>query len=476
MGLSGRFEMTAPRRLQVESLSELRTETLPRRKAVNRGPEVPARPVSDEQLVFSGTQLRGMRAQNAEATGPSSSAENGSSERAPGQWSEAEKLAWVQARQGLPESDSQPAGDEGGEEEEPVRFAAKEYLIDVLSNIYSCHHRMEILGSEALGQAITAFYTLSDDAFVLLDQQFRRFNTASTLCEKMGLSNSLSLLGKGVGKLMMFSALIHGLAEFGDGARSWTRSWRRPHPSKVNEPGANHAWPWLLPPLAKSAVKMLKKFAAAEKLPITTINKATPFASGEELQARKDLGADLGRDLSPIEYTRRVVEYVVNIEEGVFGRVIEDHEVVPNYPGAPPSKQMRERGPVFCKKVPESAEDREKLIGALERCFGNNLGIEEFWPGGVRRPPPSGPGAHRNDDVAGNVEEMSEAQDRGPSNENQEPGAGPAADTGNGRSPQTANGHQDPGLRKSQRSTKRNQQSVQEEGTEPPAKRSKGGK
>ncbi|GAQ93301.1 hypothetical protein KFL_014270015 [Klebsormidium nitens] len=29
----------------------------------------------------------------------------------------------------------------------------------------------------------------------------------------MGLSNSLSLLGKGVGKLIMFSALIHGLAE-----------------------------------------------------------------------------------------------------------------------------------------------------------------------------------------------------------------------------------------------------------------------
>ncbi|GAQ93300.1 hypothetical protein KFL_014270010 [Klebsormidium nitens] len=111
MGLSGRFEMTAPRRLHVESLSELRTETLPRRKAVNRGPEVPAR-----QLVFSGTELRGMRAQDAEASGPPSSAENGSSERAPGQWYESEMLTWVQARQGLPESDSQPGGDEGGEE------------------------------------------------------------------------------------------------------------------------------------------------------------------------------------------------------------------------------------------------------------------------------------------------------------------------------------------------------------------------
>ncbi|GAQ92142.1 hypothetical protein KFL_009310070 [Klebsormidium nitens] len=47
--------------------------------------------------------------------------------------------------------------------------------------------------------------------------------------------------------------------------------------------GEHHAWPQLLPPLANSAVKMLKKFAAADKLPVTTINQAAPFGSGEEL-------------------------------------------------------------------------------------------------------------------------------------------------------------------------------------------------
>ncbi|GAQ92143.1 hypothetical protein KFL_009310080 [Klebsormidium nitens] len=152
-----------------------------------------------------------------DAAGASSSADSDPSfERAPGQWSEKEKSKWLQARQGLPESDSQPVGGDDGEEEEHVRFAAKEYLIDVLFNVFRCHHRTDITDTESnmLGQAITAYYTLSDEAFKLLGEQFRRFNKASTVCERMGLRKSLSLLGKGVGKLMMMSALIHVLDEY----------------------------------------------------------------------------------------------------------------------------------------------------------------------------------------------------------------------------------------------------------------------
>lgn len=157
LGLSGRIDITAPRRREMQSLTELRASVVEKSGIPNGlAAQRPAHlEINDDQIVFTGTQFQAGKGK--EKVDASSSARIAQSSTSPSDWPESEKSQWLKQRELLPASDSQ-SGDADDSVAEPVRFVHKECLVDV-SLLFEMTHLCHLSGCAFVGHCF-CFYCL----------------------------------------------------------------------------------------------------------------------------------------------------------------------------------------------------------------------------------------------------------------------------------------------------------------------------